>query len=265
MSEEAETAEIPAPAEAAHSYFVTLAAATAAASVGGFAFWASQNMRIGQPLWWQVGSLAAALLAGKLTLAATKQHSQMRPRLSLLDSFNAKLDAATLALSHMPESETTAKAGTPAPSRIEAERERLAKGGFSEAEISQILIARETGAAHGMGGGGILSGVLSNLTAVMAHARNFVPSLLADLAHILNRRLPPLLRLEAAFTLVAKCVVIAVLAYIVSLEFTQLKALSDKAKAEACIERQKNAINFSTMNELLSGQATRDLDKECRP
>ncbi len=266
MSEEAETAEIPAPAEAAHSYFVTLAAATAAASVGGFAFWASQNMRIGQPLWWQVGSLAAFLVAGKLTLAATKQQSQMRPQGSLLDSFNAKLDAATLALSHMPEGETTtAKTETPAPSRIEAERERLAKAGFGEAEISQILIARETGAAHGMGGGGILSGVLSNLTAVMAHARNFVPSLLADLAHILNRRLPPLLRLEAAFTLVAKCVVIAVLAYIVSLEFTQLKALSDKAKAEACIERQKNAINFSTMNELLSGQATRDLDKECRP
>ena len=73
--------------------------------VGGFALWASQNMKIGQPLWWQAGSLAAVLVAAKLTLAATKQRGQMRPQRSLLDSFNAKLDAASAALNHMPESE----------------------------------------------------------------------------------------------------------------------------------------------------------------
>ena len=83
-----------------------------------------------QPLWWQAGSLAAALIAAKLTLAATKQRGQMRPQRSLLDAFNAKLDAAAAALSHMPESEEggaieTAQAQK--PQRIEAERERLTK------------------------------------------------------------------------------------------------------------------------------------------
>ena len=236
----AETAAIPSPAESPRGYFLTLAAATAAAGVGGFAFWASQNMRIGQPLWWQVGSLAAFLVAGKLTLAATKQQSQMRPQGSLLDSFNAKLDAATLALSHMPESATTAKDETPAPNRIEGERERLAKAGFGEAEISQILIARETGAAQGMGGGhGVLSGVLSNLAAVMTHARNFVPGLVVDLARMLNRRVSPVQRMEAAFNLVAKCAVIVVLAYVVDLEFITLKAGAERGRADACNARMK--------------------------
>ncbi len=262
-------AEIHNRPEAPRGYVLTLAAATAAGSVGGFALWASQNLKIGEPLWWQGGSLAAALIAAKLTLAATKQRGQMRPQRSLLDSFNAKLDAAAAALSRMPESrEGGAIETTPAqkPQRIESERERLTKAGFSKTEISQILIARETGAAQGMGGGGhgVLSGVLSNLAAVMTHARNFLPSLVVDLARMLNRCVPPMQRMEAALSLVAKCVVIGMLAYIVSIEFTQLKALSDKAKAEACIERQKNAINFSTMNELLSGNVERELNKECK-
>ena len=226
--------------EAPRGYVLTLAAATAAGSVGGFALWASQNMKIGQPLWWQGGSLAAALIAAKLTLAATKQRGQMRPQRSLLDSFNAKLDAAAAALSHMPESETTAKDETPAPNRIEAERERLTKAGFSKTEISQILIAQgnRRGARDGRRGHGVLSGVLSNLAAVMTHARNFLPSLAVDLARMLSRHVPPLQRMEAAFNLVAKCAVIAVLAYVVDLEFVTLKANAQRAKAEAC-ERER--------------------------
>jgi hypothetical protein len=250
--------------EAPRGYVLTLAAATAAASIGGFAFWASQNMRIGQPLWWQIGGLAAALIAAKLTIAATKQRGQMRPQHSLLDAFTAKLDAAASALSHMPESATTAKDETPAPSRIEAERERLAKAGFGEAEISQILIARETGAAQGMGGGhGVLSGVLSNLAAVMTHARNFLPSLAVDLARMLSRRVPPLQRMEAAFSLVAKCAVIAVLAYVVQLEFVTLKANAQRAKADACEASLKALMDTSTWNELLSSSTNQKIDELC--
>jgi len=55
--------------------------------------------------------------------------------------------------------QTTAKPKEPAFSRIDAERERLRKAGFTDEEIRQILIARETGAAQGMSGGG--HGVLS--------------------------------------------------------------------------------------------------------
>jgi hypothetical protein len=252
--------------EAPRGYVLTLAAATAAGSVGGFALWASQHLNIGEPLWWQGGSLVAALIAAKLTLAATKQRGQMRPQHSFLDAFNAKLDAAALALSHMPESATTAKDETPAPNRIEAERERLTKAGFSKAEISQILIAKETGAAQGMGGGGhgVLSGVLSNLAAVMTHARNFLPSLAADLARMLSRRVPPLQRMEAAFTLVAKCAIIAVLAYVVQLEFVTLRANAQHAKAQACETSMKALIDSSTWNELLNGAANKKIEELCR-
>jgi hypothetical protein len=188
----------------------------------------------------------------------------MRPQRSLLDSFNAKLDAAAAALSHMPESATTAKDGPPTPSRIEAERERLAKAGFGEAEISQILIAKESGAAQGMGGGhGVLSGVLSNLAAVMTHARNFLPSLAADLARMLNRHVPPLLRIEAAFTLIAKCAIIGVLAYVVQLEFVTLKANAQRAKAEACQTTIKALIDSTPLNELLNGSTNKKIDEAC--
>ena len=139
--------------------------------------------------------------------------------------------------------------------RIESERERLTKAGFSKTEISQILIAKETGAAQGMGGGGhgVLSGVLSNLAAVMTHARNFLPSLAVDLARMLSRRVPPLQRMEAAFTLVAKCAVIAVLAYVVQLEFVTLKANAQRAKADACEASMKALIDTMPANELMSG------------
>jgi hypothetical protein len=249
-------------------YVLTLAAATAAGSVGGFALWASQNMKIGQPLWWQAGSLAAALIAAKLTLAATKQRGQMRPQRSLLDSFNAKLDAAAAALSRVPESaEGGAIETTPAqkPQRIESERERLTKAGFSKAEISQILIAKETGAAQGTGGGGhgVLSGVLSNLAAVMTHARNFLPSLAVDLARMLNRRVPLLLRIEAAVALVAKCAVIGVLAYVVDLEFITLKANAQRAKADACETTMKALIDSSPLMELGNASMNKKIDAAC--
>ena len=85
----------------------------------------------------------------------------------------------------------------------------------------------------GGGGHGVLSGVLSNLAAVMTHARNFLPSLAVDLARMLNRRVPPLQRMEAALTLVAKCAVIARAGlYRVDLEFVTAESeLSDKRQS----------------------------------
>jgi hypothetical protein len=111
----------------------------------------------------------------------------------------------------------------------------------------------------------VLTGVLNNLTAVMGHVRNFLPSLIADLARMLSGRQPLTVRLQAATVIVLKICMVAVLGYIVSLEVVQLKAMSDKARAEACIERQKNAINFSSIDELLSPNGpARAFDKECK-
>ncbi len=116
-----------------------------------------------------------------------------------------------------------------------------------------------------MGGGhGVLSGVLSNLAAVMTHARNFLPSLGVDLARMLNRHVPPLLRIEAAVALVAKCAVIAVLAYVVDLEFVTLRANAQHAKAQACETSMKALIDSSTWNELLNGAANKKIEELCR-
>jgi hypothetical protein len=97
----------------------------------------------------------------------------------------------------------------------------------------------------------------------MGHARNFLPSLKADFAKMLSPGLSFGARIEAAITVALKASVVAVLAYIVSLECAQLKASVDRARAEACISRQKNAINFSTMSELLSDKMS-ELDRECK-
>jgi hypothetical protein len=71
-------------------------------------------------------------------------------------------------------------------------------------------------------------------------------------------------RVEAAVVVLMKASMVAALAYVVSLEFEQLKANAERARAEACIARQKNAINFSSMNELMAGHAGSILYKDCK-
>ena len=159
----------------------------------------------------------------------------------------------------------TASTTTANENFVDSERARLAKAGYSESEISQILIARESSGQAGPGGAGqgVMTGVLSNLTAVMGHVRNFLPSLKADFVRMLDPRSSFGARIEAATTVALKASMVAVLVYLVSLECTLLKANVDRAKAESCIARQKNAINFSTMSELMSGHDN-DLDRECK-
>ena len=262
--------------QAPRGYVANLVMAAGAASVSAVALSVSQqpNM-IGQPLGWQAGSVAAGLIAARLTLAAMKQQQTAAPatgdaaRRALLDSLSAKLDAAAAALRCAPESREGEALGTAEaqkPQRIEAERERLTKAGFSKAEISQILIAKETGAAQATGGGGhgALSGVLSNLAAVTTHAKNFLPGLLTDLARMLNRRVPPLQRLEAAFTFVAKCAVIGMLAYVVDLEFITLKANAQRARADACETTMKVYIDSTPLVELGNDAMNKKIDELCK-
>jgi hypothetical protein len=59
---------------------------------------------------------------------------------------------------------------TPAPTPLDAERERLRKEGYTEAEISQILIGNAVGGgaprSHAFLPQGVLSSVLGSVVAV---------------------------------------------------------------------------------------------------
>jgi hypothetical protein len=243
-------------------FTLNLALATATAGISGFTYWSASHINIGDPLWWQGGSFMAGLAAALFTIEATKARRQMHSSASSPTPTPEILALpAPMQTKEQEEPMTTATVTTTTEQAVEAERERLAKAGYSETEISQILIARE--ARLGAGGQSAASGVLSNLTAVMGHARNFLPSLKADLERMLNPKSSFADRIVAATTVALKASVVGVLVYIVSLECVQLKASVDRARAEACIARQKNAINFSTMNELMSGHLN-DLDRECK-
>jgi hypothetical protein len=252
---------------------VTLAASVASVAAG--AFWASQNPQIAHPDLWRDGAIAAGLFALLLTWTATngtttgRQPEAHKPLGSRPSLVRAGLDAASSLRTQLVEAgkAQAAKApdapGTPKPSALESERDRLRKAGFSDQEISQILVARETaGQPTAVGlGSGLMTGVLNNLSAVSAHARNIIPSIKADLAHLLDGEASAAERLGAAVTLAFKAAVIAVLAYVVSLEFSQLQSAAVRARAEACSARMKAIIDTVPMNQLF--EASAKLTREC--
>ncbi len=152
-------------------------------------------------------------------------------------------------------------------SATERERERLRNSGFREVEISQILVARETNgnAVKSSFGSGVATGFLNNLDAVVTHARHLMPSFKNDLERLFDSRAEMATRVGGAMALTVKMVALIAIGYFVYLEALQLRSVAYKSWAEACIERQKNAINFTPLNKLISGELTRDLDKECGP
>ena len=104
----------------------------------------------------------------------------------------------------------------PAPSPLDAERARLRQDGYSDVEISQILIARASGGSQqstGAGSQGVFSNVLSSLIAVAAHARAVMPSFKKDFETIFDGAAPASSRAGASVSLAIKAVVIAVLGY----------------------------------------------------
>lgn len=263
-------------ADASRGYGLKLALATLSASVAAGAFWASQNPQIARHDLWQDGAIAAGLLALLLTWSATKRTPRRTPRAHARQAsrpslVRAGLDAASTLRSQIVEASkaeatkaTEAKEATK-PSAYEVERARLRKEGFSDPEISQILIARETGSSSSSSGlgSGVVTGVLNNLGAVTAHARNIIPGLKADLAHLLDGEATAAARLGAAVTLILKAAVIAVLAYVVSLEFSQLQSMVAKTKAEACSARMKMIAETLSPSEW--GKAIPEYNRDCAP
>ncbi len=270
------------PVRLRREYGFTLLAATAAAGVAGGALWLANNGKVSSPLLWQVGAAAATVGAVALTVAAIRTARRMVRLREVAEAFDAAgrgeeaerstglFDSIVEGLRRSAEAMQAEQAAARARSEtepprnsVEGERVRLRKAGFTDAEISQILIARETGQSGGFNVHGVLTGVLNNLTAVMGHARNFVPGLKADIANVLAPRSSFGQRIGGAVNLALKACVIGVLVYVVQLEFVQLRAMVEKTKAEACSAKAKNILDSVPMNRI--GEAVELLAKECAP
>lgn len=128
-----------------------------------------------------------------------------------------------------------------APQRpLDTERQRLRKQGYTDAEISQILIAREAGGQQSESPShGVMTGVASNLAAAGSYVWNFLPGLAANIATAFNPQAPGAARGGAALSFAFKIVVVAVIAYVLAQEFSQLRSTTARAAAEACDARLK--------------------------
>jgi hypothetical protein len=136
-----------------------------------------------------------------------------------------------------------------APTPLDAEREELRKVGYSEAEISQILIARTLNNAQqsaSVVGQGVMSNVLSSIVAVASHARMLIPTFRTDVATVFDGTATASARAGATASLAVKAVVVVVLGYAAWQEWQQhiiyatqiaeqqaRKLSADAARAEA--------------------------------
>lgn len=166
----------------------------------------------------------------------------------------------------------------PAASPLDAERAKLRKDGYTDAEISQILIARASGSSQqsaGAGGQGVLSNTLNSIVAVAGHARAALPSFKRDFAAIFSRDSSAAARAGASVALALKAIVIAVLGYAVWQEWqqhiisaTEIAAIqARKLRAEECSARAESNAKNMHMADILNGtyRGDEDLARDCDP
>jgi uncharacterized protein (DUF697 family) len=131
--------------------------------------------------------------------------------------------------------------GKPAATPLDAEREQLRKAGYTDAEISQILVTRASQQPAGAPGQGVMSNVLSSIVAVGSHARGLIPTFRKDVMTVFDGAATASARAGATASLAVKAVVILVLGYAAWQEWNQHIASATtiaaenarKAKAEA--------------------------------
>jgi hypothetical protein len=141
---------------------------------------------------------------------------------------------------------------------LDAERTRLRSAGYTDAEISQILIARAAQQPAGASQGA-LSNVLSSIVAVASHARAIIPNLRKDVATVFDGAATASTRAGAVASLAVKATVVIVLGYAVWQEWGQHILSSPtiaqyqaiKAKADACLAMTETA------GKTMSGAASR--------
>jgi hypothetical protein len=131
----------------------------------------------------------------------------------------------------------------PTPTPLDAERERWRKDGYTDAEISQILINRASGSGSPQPWGaasapGTMTGVLGNASAVLSHAKGTIPVIQSNIANVADPAAPPSARAKSAVVVAFAAVIVAVLGYAVYQEWTihiinaPLTAAAQRLKAE---------------------------------
>jgi hypothetical protein len=123
----------------------------------------------------------------------------------------------------------------PAATPLDAEREALRKAGYTDAEVSQILVTRAASQQPaGAAGQGVMSNVLSSIVAVGSHARALIPTFRKDVETVFDRAATTSARAGATASLAVKAVVIAVLGYAAWQEWNQhIISATERAAADA--------------------------------
>jgi len=109
--------------------------------------------------------------------------------------------------------------GKPAATPLDAEREALRKAGYTDAEVSQILIARA--ASQQPTSQGVMSNVLSSILGVASHARALIPTFRKDVETVFNGAATASARAGATASLAVKAIVVIVLSYAAWQEWQQ--------------------------------------------
>lgn len=260
-------------------YRATVVKAALMGGVSGFAFGLWQNGLPASP-WMAAGAAVAAAFAVYWMIAAIRMRT---PSMGIAAANVRAAVAALPPIARLLALPPPSKARTPRPEpspqvrpgterqttarealrdasqrgSAEDERARLKSQGYSDAEISQILIMRATGnaAARGGFGTGTAAGAfLNNLDAVLAYAKHLVPSFKSDLERMLNAKAQKADRIAGTLSFGLKATALGVLGYFLYIEAIEIKARAYKMWADACIALQTNDVNHMSLNDFLAGK-----------
>jgi hypothetical protein len=148
---------------------------------------------------------------------------------------------------------TPATPATPTP--LDSERARLRSAGYTDAEISQILIARAASQQPAGTGQGVMSNVLSSIVAVGSHARALIPTFRKDVTTVFDRTATAGARAGATASLVVKAIVVVVLGYAAWQEWQQhIMSATEIAAAQARKVRAEADAATSNIDDMLREQ-----------
>jgi hypothetical protein len=150
---------------------------------------------------------------------------------------------------------------TPASAPLDAERARLRAAGLTDDEISRIFVARElgaqpqqagAGAPAGTAGQGVMSGVLNNFNAVLAHVRGVIPAIAQQIVTLRDSSASTSARITAGLSLTVKAALILILGYAVWQEWRQHIVYSTEIAAQNAEKAKWDALEAKTKAHAIS-------------